>query len=486
MRFDIKRILLLALATVLLPVPVRAQGATIDPGTTWGKWDGWGCSLCWWAKAFGNRDDLADVLYTTRMVNFQGESLPGLGLNIVRYNAGASSWQEANGVRMSPSPEIRPARQMEGFWFNGASANPASKSWDWSVDANQRLMMQKAQARGADRFELFSNSPMWWMLSNQNPSGSEDGKTDNLPPENYQQHAIYLATIAKYAKDHWGIAFTSVEPFNEPLSAWWKADRTSEGCHVSIPAQAAIVNLLRAELDQRGLQATPISASDNNSYDEGVRNWNAFDAATRQVVGQINVHGYEQDHGRRDLLFQAAQAEGKRLWNSEYGEADATGMQLARNLNLDLHQLHPTGWCYWQAVDGAFQSGWGLLQGNPAKKIIGHANPKYFVLAQYSRHIRPGMMMIESGQPNTVAAYDANQHSLVLVTLNEGPAQKLSYDLSKFDVKGSITRWETEPFGAARYEVHHDGQLDNKSFEFALPANSIETFEITDVTIPLR
>jgi len=73
---------------------------------------------------------------------------------------------------------------------------------------------------------------------------------------------------------------------------------------------------------------------------------------------------------------------------------------------------------------------------------------------------------------------------LVLVTLNEGPAQKLSFDLSKFDIKGSITRWETEPFGTARYEVHRDVQLGNKSFACAVPANSIETFEITNVTIP--
>src|SRR5438876_6209702 len=28
---------------------------TINPQTTWGTWEGWGTSLCWWANVFGNR-----------------------------------------------------------------------------------------------------------------------------------------------------------------------------------------------------------------------------------------------------------------------------------------------------------------------------------------------------------------------------------------------------------------------------------------------
>ena len=101
------------------------------------------------------------------------------------------------------------------------SADPASASWDWSVDANQRTMMQKAASRGADVFELFSNSPMWWMCINHNPAGADNGANDNLQSWNYDQHAIYLANIAQYAAKNWGITFDSVEPFNEPMASWW-------------------------------------------------------------------------------------------------------------------------------------------------------------------------------------------------------------------------------------------------------------------------
>src|SRR5437660_827774 len=78
-----------------------------------------------------------------------------------------------------------------------------------------------ARNRGADKFELFSNSPMWWMCYNHNPSGADSGSSDNLQSWNYDQHAIYLATIAKYCRDNWGITFNSIEAFNEPVANWW-------------------------------------------------------------------------------------------------------------------------------------------------------------------------------------------------------------------------------------------------------------------------
>lgn len=62
---------------------------------------------------------------------------------------------------------------------NGKNPDPASASWDWNADANQRAMLLKRE-RGADRFELFSNSPMWWMCANDNPSGAAKGSDDNL------------------------------------------------------------------------------------------------------------------------------------------------------------------------------------------------------------------------------------------------------------------------------------------------------------------
>ena len=76
---------------------------------------------------------------------------------------------------------------------------------------------------------------------------------------------------------------------------------------------------------------------------------------------------------------------GKRLWNSEYGEGDGTGLSLASNLNLDFQWLHNTAWVYWQVIDPA--SGWGLLVGDMDKKVVKSVNNKYFVRSSgFHRH----------------------------------------------------------------------------------------------------
>jgi galactan endo-1,6-beta-galactosidase len=453
----------------------------VDPSKSYGTWQGWGTSLAWWGKEFGTRDDLADLMFTLKDVTYQGATVPGLGLNIVRYNAGASSSTPINGQSMVVSPNIKPATQVEGYWLNWSSSDPASSSWNWWVDSNQRNMMWKARDRGANHFELFSNSPMWWMLYNHNPSGAADAG-ENLQSWNYQQHAVYLATIAKYAHDKWGVNFETVEAFNEPSASWWKATGTQEGCHIGASVQSEVIHFLRAELDKRSLTSVGVSASDESYYDQARATWGAFSSATKAVVSRVNVHGYQYGGGRRDLLYSAVSASGKKIWNSEYGDGDGSGLQLASNLNLDRVWLHPTAWVYWQGFDGG---GWGLIQGDRNTGALGPVNPKYYVLAHYTRHIREGFKVIESGNGNTFAAYDAAAHRLILVTINYATAQTISYDLSRFNTvqgdHGLIRRWSTQIKGSERYGYHEDTKLSGKTFASSFPANTIQTFEIDGV-----
>ncbi len=312
---------------VVLPLLLAVQGATVtlDPAATRGTWEGWGTSLCWMGKMFGDRDDLADLFFTTKTVKLGDETLPGLGLNIVRYNAGACSWSEVEGRRMVVGKTIQPFRQMEGFWLDPTKGEAG---WDWNVDANQRAMMLRAKRRGANRFELFSNAPMWWMCANDNPSGAAVATQDNLRKDQYDNFAIYLAAVAKRSKERWGVTFTTVDPFNEPVSKWWDANCKQEGCHFSAQAQMDLLPRLRRELDRRGLQRLPIAASDETYVTHAIQTWNAFGAETKALVRQVNVHGYEGEKSPRESLREVV---GDRpLWLSEHGENDATGLSLAR------------------------------------------------------------------------------------------------------------------------------------------------------------
>ncbi|MFL5998741.1 MAG: beta-1,6-galactanase, partial [Streptomyces sp.] len=210
------------LGSALATGTARADATiAVSPGTSYGTWEGWGTSLAWWANVFGARDDFADIFFTTKSTSYNGTSLPGLGLNIARYNLGASSWNSVSGTSMTASPNIPAFKQIEGYWQDWNNEDPASSAWDWTADANQRAMLVKATSRGATS-ELFANSPMWWMCSNHNPSGASDGG-NNLQSWNYRQHASHLAATALYAKNNWGVNFSTVDAFNEPSSSWWTA-----------------------------------------------------------------------------------------------------------------------------------------------------------------------------------------------------------------------------------------------------------------------
>ena len=471
-------LLFLVLASRLVAEPSLVS---INPASKQGTWDGWGASLCWWAAVFGDRTDLADAMFTTQAVRVENELLPGLGLNIVRYNAGACAWQKIGEREMKKSRIIHRYRQMEGFWLDDRSSDPASDSWDWSVDAKQRNMLALAKERGVTHFELFSNSPMWWMTRNDNPSGGPKPTDDNLSPGHERNFAIYLATIARKAKDEWGIPFTSVSPFNEPNSDWWFADCKQEGCHVSAGQQARVLPLLREELDKRGMASLPIAASEETYYDHAISTWERFDKKTRDLIGQVNVHGYQEAKGDRAKLHRLVHVEGgKRLWNSEYGDGDPSGLNMARNLHRDLAALKPTSWAYWQPVDGG---GWGLIAGDMSRGRLRRVNPKWHVLAHYTRNIRPGATMLATGEEAVVAAVDSERGRLALVLLNDGGGEReWRIDLSRFPgTKLTAAGWITEPGGKSRYQALENVAVQGKHLSLRQPKKSVQSIVVSGV-----
>jgi galactan endo-1,6-beta-galactosidase len=455
----------------------------VDPTVDWGAWEGWGVSLAWWANVFGDRDDLADLLFTERTVPLLGHDLPGLGLTIARYNLGASTWQPADGHRMVASRNIPRFKQLEGYWLDSRSDDPDAPSWNWSADPRQRAMLVKARDRGADRLELFANSPIWWMCRNHNPSGGPLG-SPNLPRENQLRHARYLATVARHARDHWGIAFTSVEPFNEPSTVGgWHAEGTQEGCVILVDAQEPIIEYLRHELDMRGLDGVEIAASDETHVDIADITWHLMSETVRHQVGRVNVHGYQYAAGRRDRLYHSARTDGKRIWQSEYGGGDENGLDMAHNFLRDMARMHPVAWSYWQAVDET--PGWGFLLGDLNAGTLTSVNTKYWVFAQLSRHLRPGIRIVGTDAGHTVAAHDPARRRLVLVTATRHVGLQATYDLSRFADRpdGAVRRWlTTTDAGGERYAAHPgDTTLSGRTFTAWVPPRSVQTYEIDNV-----
>lgn len=174
---------------------------------------------------------------------------------------------------------------------------------------------------------------------------------------------------------------------------------------------------------------------------------------------------------------------------SRYGEDDASGLSLAANLNLDLKWLHNTAWVYWQACDGG---GWGLLycdEEAAGGAVLGGPNIKYYVLAHYSRHFRPGMIIVATTGDDTVAAYDSTAHRLVVVSVMYSDPRWVSIDLSACVGGASavaslpVARWVTNTDGGEDlYAQYNDLAVsDAGSFSVYFEKNTIMTFAIDEV-----
>ncbi|KAG3114113.1 hypothetical protein PI125_g6718 [Phytophthora idaei] len=180
---------------------------------------------------------------------------------------------------------------------------------------------------------------------------------------------------------------------------------------------------------------------------------------------KVNTHGYQgleayrgpDRGGLKDLTNKLT----KSLWDSEYGEKDATGLTMAESIGLDINEMGVSGFVYWQALDSG---GWGLIQSNPGDNWIGTPNPS--------------TTCWRSTRATSV------RKLLVVVTVNMGDAQTVTFDLASFAaVAGPINAWTTETSGTGALYKASTVKPTDKSFSADFPAGSVMTFEIEGVTL---
>lgn len=475
---------------------------TVNKNDNRGIWEGWGGSLAWFGKGVGgsaHQNTYADLLFTLNDVSFSGTTLPGLGLNIARYNIGGGG---IPGENIDGTMEQRPSdmpwyKDIDGFWKDWKSLDVSSSSWDWSRDANQRNFMLAARDRGA-KFEFFANAPMWWMTWEKSSAGGA------LQSWNHRDFAKYLAKTTAYAKSNWGITVDSLEPFNEPSAGWWNYPKEQEGVNLSQEVQKEILGYLKEELIAEGLSTVTIAGADENTMNQAISTYNYYKSQNVSIngvstnlaslVGKVNVHAYNGINPWRDNVARAnlkTVVGSKRLWMSEYGDSDGDGLTLAQTITEDLTYLKPSAWVYWQPVE-AYNS-WGLVNGSFAnasdensstRALPGWIYNKYYVFAQFTRFLRPGYKIIGSNDHNTITAYDAAAKKLLFITVNYGNAQKIIYDFSslKSTTSKSAAITFTNNNGAKRLQAA-SATVTSKKFTINAEANTIYSTVVENVTL---
>lgn len=217
---------------------------------------------------------------------------------------------------------------------------PKKGEWDWNTDPYQVWITQAALEKGMEIVMAFTNSPPYWMTYSRSATGNYLG-LENLKSAYYDELVNYMVTVVDYFSTDLDIKFECLEMFNEPMSDWWVYGGTQEGCMIDINTQQAIIPLTAAALAVSE-SSTVVAASDDNDIDQSYYNMLAFiSSGNLDHISQINTHTYS---GTLRTVQQLAAQYNKKLWASEYGDADGSGLTLAQQLMTDLTGLRPLVW----------------------------------------------------------------------------------------------------------------------------------------------
>ncbi|MEX0171210.1 RICIN domain-containing protein [Streptomyces sp. LMG1-1-1.1] len=474
--------------------PAAALTVRLDPSYQQPSFQGWGTALAWFANITGGwpdaqRNALADALY----------GADGLGFTIARYNIGGGDSPET-------APYMRAGAAVPGYWNRPGPEspgwwNPADPGhWNPNADANQRWWLTAAKARGASTFEAFSNSAPYFMTNSGLVSGAVNGWQDNLKSDQYDRFAAYLTGALQRAQTASGVTFDTVSPINEPDTDYWHAGGRQEGSHWDPASQARMITTLRAALDAKGV-TTPIAAMDETNPGKFRSDWEAYAPAVRDAVGRLNTHTYGTNGrtGVRDI----AKGEATPLWMSEVDLGGSVGqsftdmspaLDLTQRINDDMRELEPRAWVLWQAVEdyenmtpGRENSNWGLIQTDftPADAATEplRKNKKYWAMGNYSRFVRPGSRVLNTDDPQTLAAIRPGGNGLVVVHTNPtGEAREVTLNLDGFQTAadGAVERWTTD--GTKNLQRDSDAAVTGRTFKATVGAGSVTTFVLPTVS----
>lgn len=428
------------------------------------RFEGWGTSLCWWADRVGRWSGEAIARVAEALLDDE----VGLGYTIFRYNIG--------GGENPAHDHMDQYKDIEGF-------QAPDGTFDWERDPYQRAVLSELIEQNPDLIlEAFSNSPPYWMTESGCASGSASGG-NNLKSDAYEPFAHYLTEVVKHFEDSAGIVFRTLEPLNEPNASWWKSNGGQEGCHFSPSDQERIIQAVQAQLVEKGLTETMVSAADENSIDDAVANLNSFGAATLAAIGQVNVHSYS---GSQRKQLRALTTElGKPLWQSESGPLSVevadeieAALFMGGRIMADLTDLGAEAWLDWQVGDT--HPNWGSIALRDQDENFDRRK-RFYVQAAYSRFIRPGAQILGLDVPEVVAAWNEDGHSLVLVVRNGPGAESRSFTVDLTDL----------PAVGAVAEVYRTSRTEDLETLSAIPIEEfafvIETppDSLTSIVVPI-
>jgi O-glycosyl hydrolase len=396
----------------------QTMRVVIDPGVKYQRFEGFGQGHMgqhmpgWYTKYPAVvREKILDQLYSM--------DANSLGLRICRFCVPVGDAPGHDHMRRIPA-------------VGNIAFEPEDGKFRWGGHEADLWYLQGAKRRGAVMYASWYGVPYWMSVSGCS-AGSADGNSPNLKAGKEERFARHICDVLKHFKEEWGIEFEYVGAINEPDADWWKAGGPQPGCAVAPAQAAAIYKSLKGMLPGYGLK--PELVAHDSAYLN--TDWYVQEILKGPAGGDIAViaaHQYITSADGITQWRQAARQSGKQLWMSEWGDwENAQGgdnkpyeqaMKYADKIHEAFESLRANAWIMWEPRFIFDEKEDGLV---PRKA--------YWMVAQYSRFVRPGMRMVEASQadPNLkTTAWASGDGTLVIVTVNDREIEtQVSYDVSR-------------------------------------------------------
>jgi len=405
--------------------------------------DGFGGSDAWRAQFVGKnwpsvkKNKVADLLFSQE--EDKDGNPKGIGLSIWRFYLSAGTTEQGD------------ASDIDNVWRRGECFLNADGTYDWSKHQGQQWFLRAAKQRGVERLLAFPNSPPVHLTRNGKGYAPKGVIHLNLKPGCMDDYARYMAEVMEHFNEK-GIVFDYLSPINEPQWNW--DGNGQEGTPALNEEMYSLVRYLSHELSSRGLKtqivigeagtighacidmATLGQTSDGR--DDQARFF--FNEQSPFYIGDLpNVEKTISAHSYHSVWPLKKQVENRMLagsmlqqanpdlgyWMSEYcilqrngeirggGRRDLTmktALYVARIIHHDMVLTHAKSWQWWTAITQCdYKDGLVYLddgsQGDTGK-MGGHVeslqhdgevrdSKLLWVLGNYSRFIRPGMVRIK-------------------------------------------------------------------------------------------
>lgn len=349
-----------------------------------------------------------------------------------------------------------------GFTILRIFVNPNSNQWNKAVPT----------AKFASQHGVKVFASPWEPPSNLAESDSNGGKL-HLPKSNYTAYAQHLNNFGNYMKNQ-GVDLYAISVQNEPdfASEWtrWSTDETTD----FLANYADKITSTRV-MSPESFQYAPETASwvkdgGKKYYTKILNNQKAF--ANCDLFG---THFYGTQRAWMD--FPALESCGKPIWMTEVyvpnssSDADTwpEALDVAENIHNGMTVGNMSAYVWWY-----IRRSYGPMKEN------GNISKRGYMMAQYSKFVRPGDVRIDATEQPTqnvfVSAYKNDSDQVTIVAVNKTTSEyNQSFSMGSGESISGVTRYRSSGSeNLAKSEISFNGT----GFAAQLPAQSVSTFVV--------